>query len=102
MIVHDKGEITVLVVLVIILNMILLIMIMIIIIIIGARDCTPEINTSDIIVDVHWHFQQMFRGLFQQNFIVQWYFQRIVSFPVDFHWKCPLDFQCCPDGISLL
>ena len=26
----------------------------------GAKDCTPEINTSEILVDVQWHFQMGF------------------------------------------
>ena len=41
----------------------------------GAKDCTPEINTSEIIVDFRWHF------------------------PMDFQWRCSTelhfwDFWC--------
>ena len=39
-------------------------------IIVGAKYCTPEINTSEIIVDFQWHFTIHF----------QWHF------PMDFHF----------------
>ena len=52
----------------------------------GAKACTPEINTSEIIVD--------FRGVFQRNLIIARIFQRIVTFPVDFHRICPTDVRC--------
>ena len=39
----------------------------------GAKDCTPESNTSEIVGDFQWHFQWMFSGIFQ----------RIDTFPVD-------------------
>ena len=61
---------------------------------IGAKDCTPEIKTSEIIVDVQWHIPMD----------VQWHvptdvnlsvvlFQRIVTCPVDVYLNCPMDCQ---------
>ena len=38
---------------------------------IGAKDCTPEINTSEIILDFQWHFPMD----------CQWHF------PTEFHWS---------------
>ena len=46
----------------------------------GAKDCTPEINTSEIIVDFQWHF------------------------PMDFQWCFPTEFRLSmafPEGLSL-
>ena len=40
---------------------------------VGAKDCTPEINTSEIIVDCQWHFPMDFSVNFQHNFTVRWY-----------------------------
>ena len=51
----------------------------------GAKDCTPESNTSEIVVDFKWHFPTLlswFSGIVH----------RIVTFPVDCHWNCPMDF----------
>ena len=31
---------------------------------VGAKDCTPEIDTSEIIVDCQWHFQMEFQSNF--------------------------------------
>ena len=47
----------------------------------GEKDCTPEINTSEIIVDFQWHF------------------------PMDCQWHFPTDVHLsvvCSNGISPL
>ena len=70
----------------------------------GAKDCTPEINTSEIIVDFQWISQWTFSGTLSNiTSLVSCVFQRIVTFPVDFHWNCPMDFQWhFSNGISLV
>ena len=51
----------------------------------GAKHRTPEIDTSEIIVDFQWHFPDFrFSAVFSQ---------RIVTFPVDFYQKLPINFQ---------
>ena len=52
----------------------------------GKKDCTPEIDTSEI-MEFRWHFPMDFSGIFQHNFFVQ----RCV--PKNCHWNCPMDFQ---------
>ena len=56
--------------------------------------CTPEIKTSEIIVDFQWHFPMDVQWCFPTNkSLVSGIFQRIVTFPVDNYWKFPMDFQ---------
>ena len=59
-----------------------------------ANYCTPEIDTSEIIVDVQWRFpmdpQWHFPTYFHSSVF---FFKRIVTCPADFYWKFPLDFQ---------
>ena len=44
-----------------------------------------------------WMFSGILRwissGMFQRTFTCQWYFKRIVTFPVDVYWQLPMDFQ---------
>ena len=59
-----------------------------------AKDCTPEINTSEIIVDFQWHFPNGLSVACANGIsLLSGMFQRIVTFQVDFHWKCPMDVQ---------
>ena len=57
---------------------------------IGAKHCTPEINTSEIIVDFQWHFPMDLSNLFS---LVSGIFQTIVTSPVDLYWSFPTDFS---------
>ena len=60
----------------------------------GATYCTPEINTSEITVDCHWHFPTDFQWHFPAEFHCSFAcVRRIVTFPVDFLRHCPMDFQ---------
>ena len=54
---------------------------------------TPEIDTSEIIVDFQRHVPMDFGGVVQQISLVSGIFQRIVTFPVDVHLNCPMDFR---------
>ena len=59
-----------------------------------AKDCTPEIDTSEIIVDCQWHFPMDCQWCVPTNLhfsaVVS---QGIVTFPVDVHWIVPMDSQ---------
>ena len=56
----------------------------------GARDCTPEIDTSDIIVA----FPNGLSVAFSKGIsLFSGMFQRIVTCPVGVCWKCPMDVQ---------
>ena len=67
--------------------------------ILGAEDCTPEIDTSEIIVDCQWQFP-MGCQLHCSNGIslVSSIFQRIVTCPVDAYWNCPMDSVAFSNG----
>ena len=49
----------------------------------GAKYCTPEINTSEIIVDFEWHFPMNF----------QWHFPKDCHFPNGCSVVCSNGFQ---------
>ena len=53
----------------------------------GANDCTPEINTSEIIVNCQRHFPTA------SHCSVICMFQRIVTFPMDFQWHFLIAFH---------
>ena len=38
----------------------------------GAKACTPEINTSEIVVEFSGSFQLIVSGIVQRNFTAQW------------------------------
>ena len=60
----------------------------------GAKDCTPEIDTSEIIVNCQCHFPLGFEWHFAKGIsLVSGMFQRIVTCPVDVYWNCPMDCQ---------
>ena len=42
----------------------------------GAKDCTPEINTSEIVVDFQWYFPMDVQWHFPTKLIFQWYFPK--------------------------
>ena len=45
----------------------------------GAKDCTPEIDTSEIIVDFQWHFPMDFEWHFQTEFHIPVVFSKGLS-----------------------
>ena len=62
----------------------------------GAKDRTPEINTSEIIVDCQWYFPTDCQLHFPIEFhlsLVSGISQGIVTCPVDVYRNCPMDFQ---------
>ena len=60
----------------------------------GAKDCTPEINTSEIIVNRQWDFPMDFQLHCPTQFHLSVVCSKGLSFcPVDFHWNCPMDFH---------
>ena len=60
----------------------------------GAKDCTPEINSSEIIVDFQWRCPMGFQWHFPTEIHFSGVcFQRIVTCPVDVYWNCPMDFH---------
>ena len=52
--------------------------------ILGAKDCTPEIDTSEVIADFQWHVPMDFHVFSNGNSLFGFSFQRIFTFPVDF------------------
>ena len=82
---------------------------------VGAKDCTPEIDTSEIIVDFSVAFFNGVSVVFSNGIsLVSGIFKRIVACPVDSYWNSPIDLQwrfpmdshlcdfwcvtCCPDS----
>ena len=62
----------------------------------GAKYCTPEIVTSEIIVDFRWHVpMDVFSGIFQRHLTCQWYFAK------DCHFSSGLVLQLS-NGISVV
>ena len=59
----------------------------------GAQDCTPEIDTSEIIVDLRDMFLWIFSDICQWIVTSQLDFQR--NYPVDCHWDFPMDVRLC-------
>ena len=61
----------------------------------GAKDRTPEINSSEIIVMYSGIFQWTFSGIFQHHFMFSCisvaFPQKIVTCPVDVYWNRPMD-----------
>ena len=61
----------------------------------GAKDCTPEVDTSEIVVDFRWYFPTDLLVAFSDRISLSlWHvpkFKGLVAFPVDFYWKCPMD-----------
>ena len=51
----------------------------------GAKDCAPEVDTSEIIIVVYGFsvavFQWMFSGVFQRMFTFQWHAPKDCHFP---------------------
>ena len=55
---------------------------------------TPEIDTSEMIVDVQWHVPMDVQWHFPIKCLLSAVcFQRIATFPVDLYWNCPMDFR---------
>ena len=59
----------------------------------GATNSTPEINTSEIIVDFQWHFPMDCNGISNIISLISGIFPRIVTCPVHYYLNCPMDFQ---------
>ena len=60
---------------------------------IGAKGCTPEIGTSEIILDLQWYVPMDCH--FSSGFPKDCHWKRIATFPLDF----PKDFQRISKGL---
>ena len=56
----------------------------------GAKDCTPEVDTSGIIVDFQWHVPMDC----QLHFLTEFHFSHGSrwNYPMDFQWHVPMKF----------
>ena len=70
----------------------------------GAKYFTPEIYTSEIIVDFPWRFPMIIQWHFPQIVTCQWYFPKgchlssvfcCWNVPMDFQWHFPMEFHFC-------
>ena len=71
----------------------------------GAKDCTPEFDTLEIIMDFQWHFPMDVQWHFPTD--VQWHFPKdchlssgfVLELSTGFQWPFPIELPCLISGV---